>query len=233
MKENCALVVAEKKLAVRTVTAPIAPLPTTAVMRVRLSTRNDCAGTPPNNTPVTVLKFAPVMMTVVPCVPERGDTEAIVTVGGGGIMGVPMTKVLKPENGLLIIKLDCRESAPMLVYMPVRVGDFATRAFEGIDGEVRFKRTRVERTSPEIRRTSQNVFVSRLPMLVLSDLPPVAPVKASTRNVGALPPMLVLRKSMGKLCPFFPTGKRNDELFAENVISNGPSIYESPKAFRN
>ena len=66
-----------------TLTEPAVPGGTSAVMLVPLTTVKLVAATPPNVTPVTLEKFVPVIVTVLPpdVQPELGETE--VTVGGG------------------------------------------------------------------------------------------------------------------------------------------------------
>ena len=50
--------------AVVTLKLPVVPAPTTAVILVALTTVNEVAAVPPKLTPVTPVKFVPVMVTV-------------------------------------------------------------------------------------------------------------------------------------------------------------------------
>jgi hypothetical protein len=50
----------------------------TALMLVADATVYEIAGMPPNDTPVVPVKFVPVMVTVVPCVPAVGVKEVMV-----------------------------------------------------------------------------------------------------------------------------------------------------------
>ena len=67
--------------AVVTLTLPVAPAPTTAVMLVALTTVNEVAAVPPRLTAVAPVKFVPVIVTVCPVPAEIGLNDAIV--GGG------------------------------------------------------------------------------------------------------------------------------------------------------
>ena len=64
-----------------TLTLPVAPVPTTAVMLVALTTVNEVAAIPPKLTAVAPVKFVPVIVTVCPVPAEIGLNDAIV--GGG------------------------------------------------------------------------------------------------------------------------------------------------------
>ena len=64
-----------------TVTNPVAPAPTVAVILVAEFTTNDEAAVPPKRTIVAPLKLVPVMLMEVPVGPEFGVNE--VTVGAG------------------------------------------------------------------------------------------------------------------------------------------------------
>lgn len=55
-----------------TLTAPDAPVPTTALIVVAFTTVNDDAGVPPKEMAVTPVKFAPVIVTVAPVNAEAG-----------------------------------------------------------------------------------------------------------------------------------------------------------------
>jgi len=55
-----------------TVTAPVEPLPTTAVIWVVETTVKELAAVPPNVTEVMAVKFVPVIVTVCPLVAELG-----------------------------------------------------------------------------------------------------------------------------------------------------------------
>ena len=67
--------------AVVTLTLPVAPVPTTAVILVALTTVNEVAEVPPKLTAVAPVKFVPVIVTVCPVPAEIGLNDAIV--GGG------------------------------------------------------------------------------------------------------------------------------------------------------
>ena len=67
--------------AVVTLTLPVAPAPTTAVILVALTTVNEVAAVPPKLTAVAPVKFVPVIVTVCPVPAEIGLNDAIV--GGG------------------------------------------------------------------------------------------------------------------------------------------------------
>lgn len=58
-----------------TETFPDAPLPTTAVIVVELTTVNDDAATPPKLTAVEPVKFIPVIVTVAPVPADWGLKE--------------------------------------------------------------------------------------------------------------------------------------------------------------
>ena len=58
-------------------TAPVVPLPTTAVMRVALTTVNEAAGVPPKLTAVEPVNLSPVMVTVVPAGPLVGVNDVM------------------------------------------------------------------------------------------------------------------------------------------------------------
>ena len=68
-------------LAVVTNTLPVAPLPTTAVMEVPLTTVKELAAIPPKLTEVAPVKFVPVIVTVCPVLADVGLNELI---AGGG-----------------------------------------------------------------------------------------------------------------------------------------------------
>jgi hypothetical protein len=61
-----------------TLTLPLVPEPTTAVIEVALTTVNDEAAVPPKLTAVTPVKFVPVIVTVVPVFADVGVKEVIV-----------------------------------------------------------------------------------------------------------------------------------------------------------
>ena len=61
-----------------TETIPVAPLPTTAVIVVLLSTVNELTVTPPIFTIVAPVKFVPVIITEVPAPPTFGENDVIV-----------------------------------------------------------------------------------------------------------------------------------------------------------
>ena len=64
-----------------TLILPLAPLPTTAVILVDETTVNDDAATPPKLTAVVPVKFAPVIVIVVPGIPAVLLNEVICGVG--------------------------------------------------------------------------------------------------------------------------------------------------------
>jgi hypothetical protein len=64
-----------------TLTAPVVPAATTAVMLVALTTVNEVAAVPPKLTAVAPVKFVPVIVTVCPVPAEIGLNDVIV--GGG------------------------------------------------------------------------------------------------------------------------------------------------------
>ena len=64
-----------------TITLPLAPAPTTAVMLVAETTVNDVAAMPPKLTAVTPVKLVPVMVTIEPPTAKVGVND--VMVGGG------------------------------------------------------------------------------------------------------------------------------------------------------
>ena len=70
-----------------TVTFPLAPAPTTAVICVGEFTTKEAAFVPPNCTTEALLKFVPVIVTVAPAIADVG--RKLVTVGAGGGVGVP------------------------------------------------------------------------------------------------------------------------------------------------
>lgn len=55
-----------------TVTSPVPPVPTTAVIVVEFTTVNDAAGNPPKLTAVIPVKFEPEIVIVVPLIPAAG-----------------------------------------------------------------------------------------------------------------------------------------------------------------
>ena len=59
-------------------TLPEVPLDTTADMLVELLTTKDVAAVPPNFTALAVVKFVPVIVTVVPVIPDVGVKEVMV-----------------------------------------------------------------------------------------------------------------------------------------------------------
>ena len=64
-----------------TVSVPVAPLPTVAVMQVSLLTVKEAAAMPPKATAVTPVKFVPVIVTTVPVPPLLGVNEVMVGAG--------------------------------------------------------------------------------------------------------------------------------------------------------
>ncbi len=65
-----------------TVTEPVDPPPTTAVIFVAELIVKEVAGAPPNLTPVAHVKFEPVIDTVVPIPPDVGVNADTTGVGG-------------------------------------------------------------------------------------------------------------------------------------------------------
>jgi hypothetical protein len=76
-------------LDVVTLTIPVAPVPTTAVMLVALTTVKALAAVPPKLTAVAPVKLVPVMVTICPVFPDVGVKELIV--------GTVLIKI-KPAN---------------------------------------------------------------------------------------------------------------------------------------
>jgi hypothetical protein len=66
-----------------TLTSPLAPAPTTAVMVVELTTENEVAAVPPKLTAVAPVKSVPVIVTVAPVAAEVGAKAVIVGAGVG------------------------------------------------------------------------------------------------------------------------------------------------------
>ena len=58
--------------------APLAPVPTTAVILVAESTVNDLAAVPPKRTAVAPVRLLPLIVMVVPLVPPNGEKEVII-----------------------------------------------------------------------------------------------------------------------------------------------------------
>lgn len=70
-----------ESVAVRTLTNPLAPLPTTAFILVPVVSENfvkEVAATPPNRTCVTFARLLPLMITVWPVVALVGEKEVMV-----------------------------------------------------------------------------------------------------------------------------------------------------------
>ena len=67
-----------------TLTFPVVPAATMAVIVVAFTTLNEVASVPPKLTAVASVKFVPVMVTVVPTPPEVGLND--VMAGGNGIL---------------------------------------------------------------------------------------------------------------------------------------------------
>ena len=82
---NCGIKVnppsVDEPTGVVTVTFPVFPLPTTALIWVEDTTVKELAGIPPKLTPVALLKKLPVMLMTDPAVAEDGLNELMV--GGG------------------------------------------------------------------------------------------------------------------------------------------------------
>lgn len=109
---------AEPAAAVVTVSAPVEPLPTVAVMVVEERILNDAAAVPPKLTWVAVLKFVPVMVTIPPFATLVGVNEAIVTRGCGVIKLKPLKTALPPDAVTLTLPDD---PAPTVARMVVLV----------------------------------------------------------------------------------------------------------------
>ena len=77
-----------------TLTLPLVPLATTAVMDVALSTLNEAAAVPPKLTAVAPVKLVPVIVTVLPDLAEVGVNEVIV--GTGTYVNVPDEVAVPP-----------------------------------------------------------------------------------------------------------------------------------------
>ena len=58
--------------------APLAPVPTTAVILVAESTVNDLAAVPPKRTVVAPVRLLPLIVMVVQLVPPNGEKEVII-----------------------------------------------------------------------------------------------------------------------------------------------------------
>ena len=67
-----------------TLTLPLVPLATTAVMDVALTTLNEVAAVPPKLTAVAPVKLVPVIVTVVPLAADVGVNEVITGAGTNG-----------------------------------------------------------------------------------------------------------------------------------------------------
>jgi len=83
-----------------TLTEPVAPVPTTAVMVVALTTVNEVAAVPPKLTAVAPVKFVPVIDIVVPVPALVGVKEVIVGAGikiKPGLVAVPLGVVTLTE----------------------------------------------------------------------------------------------------------------------------------------
>ena len=86
-----------------TLTLPLVPLATTAVMDVALSTLNEAAAVPPKLTAVAPVKLYPVIVTVPPCPAEVGVNEVIV--GTGTYVNVPAEVPVPPGVVTLTLPL--------------------------------------------------------------------------------------------------------------------------------
>ena len=78
-----------------TVTLPVAPLPTMAVICVAELMVKLAAGVPPKATAVAPVKLVPVMTTMVPAQPEVGLNE--VMVGVKGASSLILTTAISPS----------------------------------------------------------------------------------------------------------------------------------------
>jgi hypothetical protein len=67
-----------------TLTAPVAPVPTTALILDALLTVYDAAGVPPKLTAVAPVKLVPVIITVAPGIADVGEKEVIAGAGTTG-----------------------------------------------------------------------------------------------------------------------------------------------------
>ena len=61
-----------------TLTMPVAPVLTTALMDVAEVMVNEAAGTPPKLTAEVPFRLVPVIVTLVPAFPEAGEKDVIV-----------------------------------------------------------------------------------------------------------------------------------------------------------
>jgi len=84
--------------AVVTDTLPEVPLATTAVILVALLTTNEVAAVPPNFTALAPVKLVPVMVTLVPAMPELGVNEVMV----GAFTKVKPTKEAVPPGVITV-----------------------------------------------------------------------------------------------------------------------------------
>lgn len=76
-----------------TLTFPEAPVPTTAVIIVALTTTNDITAVPPKLTAVAPVKFVPLIVNVVPTPPLVGVNDVII---GAGTKVKPASEVAPP-----------------------------------------------------------------------------------------------------------------------------------------
>ncbi len=81
--------------------APVAPLPTVAVIAVALTTLKAVAALPPNFTPVAPVKLVPVMVTTVPVPPLLGENE--VMIGAGMNVKAPVLLAVPPGVVTVIV----------------------------------------------------------------------------------------------------------------------------------
>jgi hypothetical protein len=98
--------------AVVTETFPLAPAPTTASMEVEEFIVNDVAAVPPKLTAVAPVKFAPVIVTVVPTIPLAGVKDAIVGTGA-------LTVLRNTDTVALLLFATARSALPSPSRSPI------------------------------------------------------------------------------------------------------------------
>ena len=96
-----------------TLTLPVAPAPTMAVMLVEEFTTNDAAATPPKLTAVTPVKFVPVIVTVVPVPADVGVNDEMV----GGRINVNPASVAVPPDVVTLTLPDAPEPTTVVIFV--------------------------------------------------------------------------------------------------------------------
>jgi hypothetical protein len=86
-----------------TLIGPVAPIPTTAVIEVVLTTVKEAAAVPPMATVPAPVKFVPVMVTPAPAPPLVGVNDAIV--GAGMKVKAPVLVAMPPGVVTVIVPL--------------------------------------------------------------------------------------------------------------------------------